>query len=192
MTSNICGCTQIISNNIFLVGPYYNQAEKNEMTRMASIIETSGYTVYMPHRDGLDYNLVYNYFKSQNKTDKVAGNLASKLLYQYDVYNLSRSNCIIGNINYAVPDPTTVALLSIASISCIPVVLYKDDIRPFTCYSTIEPTLKALTNYEILTSLCDIVQVIENILNEKVCICISDGLNKVITAGSKIIKANYR
>ena len=188
--NSICGCTQIITNNVFLVGPHYNSAETNELLRIATLIESSGYTVYMPHRDGLNYDLVFAHFKAQNNTDEEAAKLTANLSHEFNVYKLSRSNLIIGNINTY--DPATIALLSIASISCIPTLLYRDDTRSFDCGIPIEPTIRALTECDIITSCFDIISAIETALSTKSCICISSGLNKLIDAGSKIIKGNFR
>ena len=43
-----------VPTRVYCAGPLFNRAERDEMTDIADVLCEAGYTVYLPHRDGMD------------------------------------------------------------------------------------------------------------------------------------------
>jgi nucleoside 2-deoxyribosyltransferase len=43
---------------VYCAGPLFNQSERDEMSSIADALVGEGHSVYLPHRDGMEFRLV--------------------------------------------------------------------------------------------------------------------------------------
>lgn len=189
MSNTVCNCGP---RTIYVGGPYYNDAERKEQERIARNLQQNGFLTYLPQRDGLDINKVITVLISEGKTAAQASELASQMVFQYEVYNLIKCAAIVVNSNEVEPESGTVTIASVAFSACMPVILYKDDIRTFSTVLNLNPMYNSIKTVPVVTKIYDLPAAINTALPKKDCKCISIALQNVIKAGSLINKSKYK
>lgn len=177
---------------VYVAGPYNNSAERTEQLAIATILERNGFSTYLPQRDGLEINKIINKLIAEGKTREQAETEAQTILFQFDVYNLMKSQAIVSNINGTEPDADTVSLTSIAYATCMSVILYKDDLRVYTNLSEINPHVFGLTTNPIVRKRRDIPKAVRDALPKKDGKCITDSVRETMKAGAEIIPGRFR
>lgn len=177
---------------VYIAGPYYNNAEKNEQTRLATTLERAGFKTYLPQRDGLPLQKVITTLINEGKTQQQAIEESPQIIFDYNIYNLMKSQCLLVDANHSVINEDTVATMSIAFSSCISIVLYRNDLRTFALNYELSPMINAMKSVPIVRKINDIVPGINKALPKRDCKCISDSIKEVMRRGSTIKKVRFR
>ncbi len=93
---------------VHLVGPAYSPEEREGMAYLAALLEAGGFEVYL-----------------QQRNDTAAESAAFAL----EVFQVTRCDCLVFNMNGRVPDDSGAFLAAVAFTLGKPVVLYKRDHR---------------------------------------------------------------
>jgi len=114
---------------IYCAGPLFNNKEREEMLEIAQALEQSGFSVFLPHRDGMLLVELTEKFKeaglSKNTTDQVL----HRAIFSLDVYHVLDSQGLVLNMNGRVPDEGSLVEAGIAWNAGKIIVIYKTDSR---------------------------------------------------------------
>jgi nucleoside 2-deoxyribosyltransferase len=113
---------------IYCAGPLFNDAEQQEMASIATILETQGWTTFLPQRDGVEYLALLRPDTGGAKGGQNA-DVFWRAIFCQDVYQLLSSDVVVANLNGRVPDEGTVVEAALAWSRGIPVVAHKKDVR---------------------------------------------------------------
>jgi nucleoside 2-deoxyribosyltransferase len=118
-------------HTIYVSGPVYSPEELEGTAAIATLLEKSGFEVYLPARDGIE-SLASppardERLREGNRDDASALECA---VFALDVYQLvERCDCVVFDMNGRVPDPGSAFRAAVAFAAGKPVVLYKRDHR---------------------------------------------------------------
>lgn len=114
---------------VYCSGPLFCPEEIGGMTAIAEVLEKTGYSTFVPHRDGLEYYLM-GQVNSPMADLPVPKKLISRIVFSLDVYQIvERCDSFVMNFNGRVPDEGAVAEAGIAFASGTPLIIYKNDNR---------------------------------------------------------------
>jgi nucleoside 2-deoxyribosyltransferase len=150
-----------MTQRVYCAGPLFCQAERDEMTAIADRLVASGFSVYLPHRDGMEFRLVHHCLIEQGWDAATAGKFLHQAIFALDVYQLVEScQAMVWNLNGRVPDEGAVSEAAMAWMLGKPLVAYKEDVR-----SLIEgrdnPLLAGLVDFSTVKSLDEIVPALQ-------------------------------
>jgi nucleoside 2-deoxyribosyltransferase len=115
---------------VYCAGPLFNQSERDEMTDIADCIVDAGYTVYLPHRDGMEFRLVLEVLTRRGYDPPLAAHFLHSAIFALDVYQLAHEcDAMVWNLNGRTPDEGAVAEAALAWSLGKPLVAYMDDVR---------------------------------------------------------------
>lgn len=138
---------------VYVAGPLFNTGERYEQLLIAKSLEKYGYETFLPQRDGLKLDaLIQKYIKNGMK-EKEANELASQDIFNYDIYQIFRSDAIVSNVSGIEPDSGTVSETAIASCMGKAVIIFTDDIRTFGSTTLLNPLLSGLKTVPIVTNI---------------------------------------
>jgi nucleoside 2-deoxyribosyltransferase len=138
---------------VYCAGPLFNEAERREMVEIANILEHSGYSTFLPHRDGLEFSHLHAIMQTLGMTSDVADKVVQHAIFSLDVYQLlSRSDVVVANLNGRVPDEGTVVEAALAWHSGKGLVLYKADERSMLSGSD-NPMIIGLGSFNVVNEL---------------------------------------
>lgn len=114
---------------IYCSGPLFCPGEVNAMAAIARTMEDSGWSAYLPHRDGVEAFVMKN-------TDNFLANLFlplvrffHRLTFAVDVYFILKCHCLVFNANGRVPDEGGVVEIGLAFAAGKPVLLYREALQ---------------------------------------------------------------
>lgn len=114
---------------IYCAGPLFNGKEREEMLEIAQHLESSGYDVFLPHRDGLELSQVAMGLIDEGMQQESANELLAKVIFHVDTFQVSDCDGLVLNMNGRVPDEGAMVEAGIAWSLGKPVVIYKNDAR---------------------------------------------------------------
>lgn len=115
---------------IYCAGPLFNDSERAEMQKIASVLEGDGFSTFLPHRDGLEFAKLRPALARLVASDQQAENILNRAIFSLDVFQLLEScDAVVANLNGRVPDEGTVVEATLAWHAGKPLVLYKADSR---------------------------------------------------------------
>lgn len=133
---------------IYCAGPLFNQAERDEMTAIADILCEAGFSVYLPHRDGMEFRLVLEELVDRGWPAPLAAQFLHAAIFALDVYQLAvECQAVAWNLNGRVPDEGAVSEAAIAWTLGKPIVAYMDDARSLIS-GRVNPLLVGLVEFE--------------------------------------------
>ena len=133
---------------IYCAGPLFNQAERREMTEIADLLCDSGYTVYLPHRDGMEFRLILDVLVERGWPAAKAAQFLHAAIFALDVYQLAIAcDAVVWNLNGRTPDEGAVSEAAMAWTLGKPIVAYKDDVRSLIA-GRVNPLLVGLVDFE--------------------------------------------
>ena len=135
---------------IYCAGPLFNRKEKEEMAEIASILESHGYTVFLPQRDGLEFSGLFPEFVGLGISEDSARKILNKAIFALDVFEVLSSQGLVLNINGRVPDEGAMVEACVAWSAGKKIVIYKNDARTLM-NGTDNPLLLGLADFEIVT-----------------------------------------
>lgn len=118
------------AHRIYCAGPLFNRAEQEEMAEIARTLEGSGFSVFLPHRDGFVFGDVHREFLRGGYESAEASRMIQQAIFWLDTYEVV-SGCqgLVLNMNGRVPDEGAVAEAAMAWMAGKGIVLYKADSR---------------------------------------------------------------
>jgi nucleoside 2-deoxyribosyltransferase len=115
---------------IYCAGPLFNEAERREMAAIAGVLESAGFTAFLPHRDGFVFADVVRELVRGGYKAAEAAPMVQRAIFWLDCYEtLVGCQGLVLNLNGRVPDEGAVAEAAMAWTAGLPVVVYKDDVR---------------------------------------------------------------
>ena len=117
------------SYKVYCAGPLFNPKEREEMTQIASALESAGYSVFLPHRDGLEYALLWPYLLERSIEPQQAQHILNMAIFSLDVFQIMDSQGLLLNMNGRVPDEGAMVEAGIAWANNRPVVIFRSDCR---------------------------------------------------------------
>ncbi len=133
---------------IYCAGPLFNQAERDEMTAIADVLCEAGFTVYLPHRDGMEFRLILEELVDRGWPAPLAAQFLHAAIFALDVYQLAvECQAVAWNLNGRVPDEGAVSEAAIAWTLGKPIVAYMDDVRSLIS-GRVNPMLVGLVEFE--------------------------------------------
>jgi len=117
------------SYKIYCAGPLFNPKEREEMSHLASALESAGYPVFLPQRDGLEYAGLFPLFLSKGVSPQEAQKILNMAIFSLDVFQIISSDGLLLNMNGRVPDEGAMVEAGIAWAHNKPVVIFRSDSR---------------------------------------------------------------
>lgn len=141
---------------IYCAGPLFNQAERDEMTAIAEACCDAGFTVYLPHRDGMEFRLILNELVEMGWAAPLAAQFLHAAIFALDVYQLAvECQAVAWNLNGRVPDEGAVSEAAMAWTLGKPIVAYKDDVRSLIT-GRVNPMLVGMVEFETKEAIGDL------------------------------------
>jgi nucleoside 2-deoxyribosyltransferase len=146
---------------IYCAGPLFNQAERDEMTAIAEVLCDAGLTVYLPHRDGMEFRLILDELVDLGWPAPQAAKFLHEAIFALDVYQLAvECQAVAWNLNGRVPDEGAVSEAAIAWTLGKPIVAYMDDARSLIS-GRVNPMLVGLVEFETKESIAEFPQALK-------------------------------
>jgi len=148
------------SLKVYCAGPLFNPTERAEMTAIADALCEAGYTVYLPHRDGMEFRLVLDVLV-EREFDKIeAAAFLHAAIFALDVYQLAAEcDAMVWNLNGRVPDEGAVAEAAMAWTLGKPLVAYKDDVRTLITGRD-NPLLVGMVDFKTISEIDELPQML--------------------------------
>lgn len=137
---------------VYCAGPLFTSKEREEMEFIATAVEESGCSTFLPQRDGLELSKCVEFLVARGLSKEESGLLTSRAIFALDVYQvLCGCDALVANLNGRVPDEGTVAEAAMAWSRGKVLIGYKADCRsPFGGQDN--PLLAGLFHFELCTS----------------------------------------
>lgn len=149
---------------VYLAGPLFNRAEREEMTAIANVLDEAGYCVFLPHRDGMEFRLVHQVLVNRGWPAPQAAEFLHAAIFALDVYQLAvRCDAVVWNLNGRTPDEGAVSEAAIAWTLGKPVVAYRDDVRSLIA-GRINPLLAGLVDFQMVEEIDDVPDVLSAVI----------------------------
>jgi nucleoside 2-deoxyribosyltransferase len=141
---------------VYCAGPLFNQSERDEMSAIAEVLIEAGHSVFLPHRDGMEFRLIHEVLIERGWDAVIAGQFLHEAIFALDVYQLAiPCNAMVWNLNGRVPDEGAVSEAAIAWTLGKPLVAYQDDVRTKIA-GRMNPLLVGLVDFESVSRIADI------------------------------------
>ena len=141
---------------VYCAGPLFNQSERDEMASIAEALTNDGHSVYLPHRDGMEFRLVREVLIERGWEAEIAGEFLHEAIFALDVYQLAIAcDAMVWNMNGRVPDEGAVSEAAIALTLGKPLVAFQDDARSMIA-GRMNPLLAGLVDFTTVHRIEDI------------------------------------
>ncbi|MBI1344862.1 hypothetical protein GC163_01085 [bacterium] len=151
---------------IYCAGPLFNSAERAEMTEIADRLVATGFSVYLPHRDGMEFRLVLEVLVSRGWDRTIAGQFLHEAIFALDVFQVIQGcDALVWNLNGRVPDEGAVSEAAIAWTLGKPIVAYQDDVRSLIS-GRVNPLLMGLVDFDRVHELDAIVPALNEAIEQ--------------------------
>jgi len=117
------------SYKIYCAGPLFNPKEREEMAQIASVLEASGYSLFLPQRDGLEFAQLFPCFIERGVAAREAKDILNMAIFSLDVFQVASSDGLLLNMNGRVPDEGAMVEAGIAWAHSKVVVIFRSDSR---------------------------------------------------------------
>lgn len=153
---------------IYCAGPLFNSAERAEMTEIADRLVAAGFSVYLPHRDGMEFRLVLEVLVTRGWDRAIAGQFLHEAIFALDVFQVIQGcEALVWNLNGRVPDEGAVSEAAIAWTLGKPIVAYQDDVRSLIA-GRVNPLLMGLIDFDRVHELDAIVPALNEAIEQQV------------------------
>ena len=137
---------------IYCAGPLFNPTERADMQAIAESLESAGYEVFLPHRDGIELSKMNSMLMASGYSSDKANSLLTKAIFYIDTYQIDDSDGLVLNMNGRVPDEGAMVETGIAWAFEKPIVIYKNDSR--SLLSGIDnPLVIGLSNFNLIDNI---------------------------------------
>jgi nucleoside 2-deoxyribosyltransferase len=146
---------------VYCAGPLFNQAERDEMGRLAAILEAAGHSTFLPHRDGLEFAPLLSDLEANSVSRKQATATLQRAIFALDLHKLLIwADAAVVNFNGRVPDEGVVVEAALAWHSKKALVVYKADVRT-VLEGADNPMLAGLAGWHTVTDLQHLPQAVD-------------------------------
>jgi nucleoside 2-deoxyribosyltransferase len=135
---------------IYCAGPLFNPQERNEMAEIANTLRGSGYSVFLPQEDGLEFARLLPAFLERGHSNSEAQKILNLAIFSLDVYQVIDSDGMILNMNGRVPDEGAMVEAGIAWAHNKPIVIFNSDDRSLL-QGACNPLVVGLSNFEVIS-----------------------------------------
>lgn len=143
------------SFKIYCAGPLFNPSERSEMAQIAETLTQSGYRVFLPQNDGLEFARLFPAFLKKGVQPKEAEQLLNMAIFALDVFQVKDSHGLVLNMNGRVPDEGAMVEAGIAWAYQHPIVIYNSDDRSLIQGNS-NPLILGLANFETVSRYEDV------------------------------------
>jgi len=141
---------------VYCAGPLFNQPERDEMTDIADALVQAGQSVFLPHRDGMEFRLIHEVLIQRGWEPLIAGQFLHEAIFALDVYQLAVAcDAMVWNMNGRVPDEGAVSEAAIAWTLGKPLIAYQNDARSKIA-GRMNPLLVGLVDFKTVNRIQDI------------------------------------
>jgi nucleoside 2-deoxyribosyltransferase len=144
-------------NKIYCAGPLFNKKEHEEMLEIAQALEQSGFSVFLPYRDGILLAEFGKEFKNAGFSEQKTNDILLRAIFCLDVYHVLDSEGLLLNMNGRVPDEGALIEAGMAWDAGKTVVIYKTDIRTLVDGKD-NPMILGLSDFKTVKSYDEIVK----------------------------------
>jgi len=133
---------------VYCAGPLFNGSEREEMRAIADLLTETGYSVYLPHRDGMEFRLVLEVLVERNWDTPTAAQFLHEAIFALDVYQLVlECDAMVWNLNGRTPDEGAVSEAAMTWMLGKPLIAYQDDVRSLI-QGRVNPLLVGMVDFE--------------------------------------------
>jgi nucleoside 2-deoxyribosyltransferase len=147
---------------IYCAGPLFNPKEREEMEQIASVLENSGCSVFLPQRDGLEFALIFPHFIGKGINGHDAKYILNMAIFSLDVFEVVNSDGLLLNMNGRVPDEGAMVEAGIAWACNKVIVIYRSDTRSLI-EGSCNPLVLGLSDFSVVSAYSEIVASFEAI-----------------------------
>jgi nucleoside 2-deoxyribosyltransferase len=140
---------------IYCAGPLFNPKEREEMLSIATVLNSSGYSYFLPQEDGLEFAKLLPAFLARNISNLQATTILNMAIFSLDVFEVLDSDGLLLNLNGRVPDEGAMVEAGIAWANNKQIVLFKSDDRSLI-KGNCNPLVMGLSNFEFVETYKDI------------------------------------
>ena len=142
---------------VYCAGPLFNHKEREEMAEIAQSLESEGFDVFLPQRDGIELAVCVETLVENGLDRPRASDLLSRAIFALDVYQvLEACDALVINLNGRVPDEGAVAEAAMAWRAGKALAAYKADVRTaFKGYDN--PLVAGLFDFKTSSTIDDLV-----------------------------------
>ncbi|MCD6393467.1 MAG: nucleoside 2-deoxyribosyltransferase [Planctomycetes bacterium] len=133
---------------VYCAGPLFNPKEREEMASIAEVLEESGYSVFLPQRDGLEFAELFPRLVKEGIGPKDTIQLLNMAIFSLDVYEVMDSDGLVLNMNGRVPDEGAMVEAGIAWSHGKAIVIFQNDDRSLLEGSS-NPLATGLSNFQV-------------------------------------------
>jgi nucleoside 2-deoxyribosyltransferase len=123
------GFSRVPGSPVYCAGPMFSVADKWEQERIASTLEASGYTTFLPQRDGIEVGEVMHLVNNPLLEGAIADEITHEVrrwVFALDKFQvLDRCQSLVLNLDGRTPDEGSVAEAAAAYAAGKPIVVYK-------------------------------------------------------------------
>jgi len=134
---------------IYCAGPLFNPKEREDMNSIATVLETAGYSVFLPQRDGLELAKLLPVLIKKDISEEKASIVLNNAIFSLDVFEVIDSDGVILNMNGRVPDEGAMVEAGIAWAHEKPIVIFKNDDRSLI-QGNCNPLVMGLADFEFV------------------------------------------
>lgn len=139
---------------IYCAGPLFNEYEREMMADIAKVFEEKGFPVFLPHRDGIEYNNVIKKLETHFESVEVARQLLQYAIFDIDAYQVAMGcDAVVCSLNGRVPDEGAVSECAIAWVFQKPVLYYKSDSRGLGKEGGDNSLVMGLSQFEVVSDM---------------------------------------
>jgi len=139
------------SFKIYCAGPLFNPVERQEMAVIADVLKKSGFSVFLPQEDGLEFAHLFPLFVKRGIDVKLAQKLLNLAIFSLDVFEIIDSRGLVLNMNGRVPDEGAMVEAGIAWTNNKPIVIFNSDERTLI-QGNCNPLVLGLSDFEVITT----------------------------------------
>jgi nucleoside 2-deoxyribosyltransferase len=150
---------------IYCAGPLFNPKEREEMAAIATVLEDTGYSVFLPQEHGLKFAELLPTLTKKNITVEDGAVMLNMAIFSLDVFEVVNSDGLILNMNGRVPDEGAMVESGIAWSHNKTVVIFKNDDRSLIL-GNCNPLVMGLSDFEFVDRYEDIPVAFERRLTE--------------------------
>lgn len=140
---------------IYCAGPLFNPIERDEMGQIAEALDSSGYSVFLPQRDGLEFAQILPQLLSRGISECESKYILNNAIFSLDVFQVMSCDGLILNMNGRVPDEGAMVEAGIAWSHDKPIVIFRSDVRSLV-EGSCNPLIMGLSDFASVSDYQDI------------------------------------
>ncbi len=137
---------------IYCAGPLFNPKEREDMEAIAAALQEAGYTVFLPHRDGIEMARVNSALVKNGYSLEKANSILARAIFKIDIFQVADNDGLVLNLNGRVPDEGAMVEAGMAWALGKPVVIHKNDSRSLID-GLDNPLVAGLSKFKIISKI---------------------------------------